>query len=147
MCAREVLSAAIRDGRLVRGDDVSGETWPDAARTYLADGSGMAWQVPEALRGRGVFVIDAEIVVPVRASLVRRYGVTDPDEFAELWTRAECLAKLTDLPIITWLQRHRLDIPAFVTGLVERDRLAWVTENRDGIVITRAVLLPHEADG
>lgn len=147
MNGHEVLSAAIRDGQLVRGADVSAETRPDASRTYLADGSGMAWKVPEGLGGRGVFVIDAEIVAPVRASLVRRYGVTDPDEFAALWTRAECLAKLTDVPIITWLQRHRLEVPPFATDLVERDRLAWMTENRDGVVITRAVLLRRETQG
>ncbi|HCQ19070.1 MAG TPA: hypothetical protein DIU42_07610, partial [Dermacoccus sp.] len=70
-----VLEAAVRDGDVVRAADVNATTFPDAARSYLADGTGLGWCVPERVRESARFVIDAEIVAPVRASLVRRFGV------------------------------------------------------------------------
>ena len=139
MNAAELLSAALRDGRLERSSGVSRREHPLAARSYLSDGTGLAWHVPEALRSRGTFVIDAEIPQPVRSTLVRRYGVDDPDTFAERWTRAEALAKLDDLPIITWLSRHGLAVPDHVEARRDVGEIDWSTEHFDGVVVTFAV--------
>lgn len=131
----------MRDGDVVRAADVNATTFPDAARSYLADGTGLGWCVPERVRESARFVIDAEIVAPVRASLVRRFGVDDPVEFAEAWTRAEALAKLADVPIITWLSRHGLAVPADVLEDAAVGRVAWRTEVRGDVVMTRAAAL------
>ena len=143
MNADEALHAAADAGCLVWGRDVSGQTWPDAARTYLGDGTGVAWVIPAHLRQHARFVIDAEIVRPIRPSLVRRYGDLDPQLFARRWTRAEAFAKLADVPIITWLQRHRLDLPDTAS---HGSHLAWFSERRDidgrATVITFAAALP-----
>lgn len=139
MRADDLLRVAIRDGAVIRSTDVSASTHPDAARTYLSDGTGMAWLVPENVRGSGGFVIDAEIPVGVRRSLVRRYGIDDPAEFAQRWTRAEALAKLDDLPIITWISRHGLDVPDHVSQLVSVGEMSWKTVGYNDTVLTFAV--------
>lgn len=138
MNAAELLAAALRDGSIERSGRVSRRDHPFAARSYLADCTGLAWHVPAALRNRGTFVLDAEIPQPVRPTLVRRYGVEHPDTFAEHWTRAEALAKLDDLPIITWLSRHRLTLPEHVEGLRDVGEIDWSTERFDDVVVTFA---------
>jgi hypothetical protein len=81
-------------------------------RSHLPDFSCVGWYaVPPA--GWSV-VIDAEYadqVVP--APLARRFGV---DEFWQRWTRAECLCKLADVPMLAWWPVHGLDVPADFTG-------------------------------
>lgn len=137
--AAELLAAAVRDGRLERSREVTRQARPDAARSYLSDGTGLAWHVPSALLSHGTFVLDAEIPRPVRSTLVRRYGVDDPDTFAERWTRAEALAKLADLPIITWLSRHGLTVPEHVGALRDVGETDWSTERFGDVIVTFAV--------
>lgn len=58
--------------------------------------------------------IDAEYadqVIP--APLAKRFGA---DGFWERWTRAECLCKLADVPMLAWWPEHGLDVPADFTG-------------------------------
>lgn len=55
--------------------------------------------------------MDAELgAQDVPPALARRFGVADPDAFWPAWTRAEVAAKLADVPILAWLQRHELDL-------------------------------------
>ena len=141
--AREMLERALGEGSLVRGCEVNATTCPQAARSYLSDGTALAWTVPLPLRAAGSFVLDAEIPAQVRPSLVRRYGVIDADAFARQWTRAEALAKLHDTPIITWLARHGLDVPTKVQQARDTGRVAWRTQicksaNLEACVITFA---------
>lgn len=139
-----MLEAAVRDGHLERGEHVDAARFPQAARTYLADGTGLAWTPPSRLRRTAAFAVDAEIVAPVRASLARRFGVHDPVEFAKAWTRAEALAKLADVPIITWLSRHGLGVPAAVVEDAAQGRVAWRTDVAEDVVTTRAVAVNAE---
>lgn len=141
MRADEVLRLARRDGRVVRSTDVSRATYPSAARSYLADGSGAAWSVPEKLWDAGVFTLDAEVPVAVRPTLVRRYGIDDPVAFARAWTRAEALAKLDDLPIVTWLSRHGLGVPARIHRERAVSEIAWETSEHGDMIVTFAVRL------
>jgi hypothetical protein len=103
------------------------------ARSYLSDGRCVAWVGP--VPSGAAIAIDAELVdVPVPAALARRFGV---DGFWRRWTRAECAAKLSGIPMATWLQRHGLDTPApFTYTTVNAERItpnllvsvAWAPE-------------------
>ena len=69
-------------------------------RSHLGDGRVVGWY------GAPGTVVDAEIrdaVLP--AHLVARFGAQD---FLGRWTRAECAAKLADVPMHLWLERHGL---------------------------------------
>lgn len=70
------------------------------ARSHLSDGRVVAWTGPA-----GGVAIDAEIERPVPPALAARHGETG---FWERWTRLECLAKLTGVPVVL-LQRTGLD--------------------------------------
>lgn len=66
-------------------------------------------------------VIDAEYadqVVP--APLASRFGETD---FWPRWTRAECLCKLADVPMLAWWPEHGLDVPDSFQGVWRTLRL------------------------
>ncbi|GAB3665302.1 hypothetical protein GCM10027596_31270 [Nocardioides korecus] len=76
-------------------------------RSHLADGRCVGLLGPAgSLEG---WVVDAELDVPPPAALARRFGSSG---FWERWTRAECAAKLADVPMPCWLGRHGLDDPA-----------------------------------
>ena len=81
-------------------------------RSHLPDFRCVGWYaVPPA--GWSV-VIDAEYAdQPVPAPLARRFGV---EEFWQRWTRAECLCKLADVPMLAWWPEYGLDVPADFTG-------------------------------
>ena len=69
-------------------------------RSHVGDGRVVGWY------GRADTVIDAEISDAAPAArLVARFGAED---FLHRWTRAECAAKLADVPMHVWLQRHGL---------------------------------------
>lgn len=70
------------------------------ARSHLSDGRVVAWTGPAA----GV-AIDAEIERPVPPALAAAHGA---ESFWERWTRLECRAKLTGVPVVL-LQRDGLD--------------------------------------
>lgn len=83
-----------------------GSQLPDAvSRSYLADDRVVGWY------GSPGVVIDAEIVdQPVPRALAARFGAgSSPREFWVRWTRAECAAKLSDIPITLWISEHGLD--------------------------------------
>lgn len=69
-------------------------------RTTVADGRVVGWY------GDPSYVIDAEVTAaPVPPALAARFGTLD---FWPRWTRAECAAKLADVPIVIWLHDHEL---------------------------------------
>lgn len=72
-----------------------------AARSHLSDGRVVAWTGPV----EPAVAVDAEIDRPVPPALAARHG---EQRFWERWTRLECLAKLTDVPVVL-LQRDGLD--------------------------------------
>jgi len=72
-----------------------------AARSHLSDGRVVAWTGPVDTP----VAVDAEIDRPVPPALAARHGEAG---FWERWTRLECLAKLTDVPVVL-LQRDGLD--------------------------------------
>lgn len=78
-----------------------------AARSHLSDGRVVAWTGPTG-PGAPAVAVDAEIDRPVPAALAARHGAAG---FWERWTRLECLAKLTDVPVVL-LQRAGLDAAA-----------------------------------
>lgn len=69
------------------------------ARSHLSDGRVVAWTGPA-----GDVAIDAEVERAVPPALAARHGET---RFWERWTRLECLAKLTGVPVVL-LQREGL---------------------------------------
>ncbi|NUR05488.1 MAG: hypothetical protein HOQ22_01910 [Nocardioidaceae bacterium] len=77
-----------------------------AARSHLSDGRCVGWFAPP---GDATNVaVDAELEVAPPPALAARFGA---DRFWERWTRAECAAKLSDVPIVVWLRRHGLGCP------------------------------------
>ena len=88
-------------------------------RSYLPDGRCVAWVGP--VPPGTAIAIDAELVnMPVPDALERRFGA---EEFWRRWTRAECAAKLSGIPMAVWVQRHGLDVPgsfAYTTMGAER---------------------------
>jgi hypothetical protein len=81
-------------------------------RSHLPDFRCVGWYA-EPPAGWSV-AIDAEYadhVIP--EPLARRFGV---DRFWERWTRAECLCKLADVPMLAWWPEHGLDVPAEFSG-------------------------------
>lgn len=70
----------------------------------------VAWH-PSTAWGR--IAVDAErLTQPVPAALGHRWGTGPgpfPTAFWRWWTQAEVLAKLHDIPILTWLDRYGLD--------------------------------------
>ncbi|WP_238360121.1 MULTISPECIES: hypothetical protein [Micromonospora] len=109
-------------------------------RSYLDDGRCLGWYAPPVPRWR--VAIDAERVgAPVPTALARRFGT---GEYWARWTRAECLAKLTDVPMAIWWQRHGLEVPPRIDWL-------WRTLTLADLVVTVAFVAtdrPHNtADG
>lgn len=129
----ELLGRYANIEHLVLGANVNGETYPGTARSYLADGRGVAWQVPA--RDGVAFAIDAEIVdQPVSAMLGRRARSMDPAVVWPLWTGCEAAAKALDLPVLSWLNWPGLRLPAEIADKVS---LRW--ENLDDILICYGV--------
>lgn len=105
-----ILSEFANAEYLVLGAHVNGETYPGTARSYLADGRGVAWQAPE--RDGLTYAIDAEIAdQPVSAMLGRRARSMDPAVVWPLWTGCEAAAKALDLPVLSWLNWPGLRLP------------------------------------
>ncbi|BCJ57490.1 hypothetical protein C1I93_19195 [Micromonospora endophytica] len=97
-------------------------------RSHLADGRCVGWYAPPPPGWR--VAIDAEHrgAAPPSA-LVRRFGAAD---FWPRWTRAECLAKLADVPMVTWWHRYGLAVPPGTGWL-------WRTLYLDDLVVTAAL--------
>ncbi|TWD81083.1 hypothetical protein FB561_2187 [Kribbella amoyensis] len=82
-------------------------------RAHLPDFRAVGWYgVPPAGWSVAIDAEYADQVIP--APLVRRFG---PDRFWERWTRAECLCKLADLPMLAWWPVHGLDVPPDFAGV------------------------------
>lgn len=87
-------------------------------RSHLADGRVVGWY------GDPAYVIDAEIRGHEPQHLVARFGAED---FLGRWTRAECAAKLADVPMQVWLGEHGLEpFGALVETLVLDDLVVSV---------------------
>lgn len=81
-------------------------------RSHLSDGRAVGWF------GKAGVVIDAELASQqVPPALAARYG---SDDFWGRWTRAECAAKLADVPITVWLRRHGLSTELTLQARTER---------------------------
>ena len=100
-----------------------------AARSHLSDGRVVAWTGPVD----APVAVDAEIDRPVPPALAARHGDAG---FWERWTRLECLAKLTGVPVVL-LQRDGLDADPgpgieLVTGRLPVDpgTTVWVSVAR-----------------
>ena len=118
---------------LVLGAHVNGDTYPGTARSYLADGRGVAWQVPQ--QDGLAFAIDAEIAdQPVSAMLGRRARSMDPAVVWPLWTGCEAAAKALELPVLSWLNWPGLKLPA---EIAEKVSLQW--EQLDDILVCYGV--------
>ena len=81
-------------------------------RSHLPDFRCVGWYgVPPA--GWAV-TIDAEYAgQEVPEPLARRFGT---ESFWQRWTRAECLCKLADVPMLAWWPEHGLDVPTDFLG-------------------------------
>lgn len=81
-------------------------------RSHLPDFGCVGWYgVPPA--GWSV-AIDAEYAAQeIPEPLARRFGT---GSFWQRWTRAECLCKLADVPMLAWWPAHGLDVPRDFAG-------------------------------
>ena len=115
------------------GPQVDRSSYPGAARCYLADGRGVAWNPSDTNGFR--LAIDAELIAQrIPPSVVRRARLTEPVEpldFWRRWTQAEVLAKLLDVPILMWVRQHGLDVPDLVG-----ESIALRTVVHDDLVLT-----------
>lgn len=116
------MSVPFELGRSVRRGD------PTATRSRLADGREVVCD-RVAPDGRAV-ACDAELVAPPPPRLAAALGVRDPRAFAAAWTRAECCAKLHDVPMLVWLRRH---------GLAPAADVELETTETAGVVVTVGV--------
>lgn len=83
-------------------------------RSYLPDGRCVGWWGRPLDGGR--VAIDAELSnLPPPRALVQRFG---EEAFWERWTRAECAAKLADVPIVRWVRVNGLTVPEGSVELV-----------------------------
>ncbi|SDB80609.1 hypothetical protein GA0111570_102400 [Raineyella antarctica] len=84
-------------------------------RTHLPDGTVLSWR-PLELDSIVRYAIDAEYADrPLPRALTRRFGTED---FWTRWTRGEVCAKLTDTPILLWVDTYGLPAdPAAGTAL------------------------------
>ena len=104
----ELLATAESSLRVGSVAEMSGAV----TRSHLPDFRCVGWYA-EPPPGWSV-VIDAEYAdQPVPEPLARRFGT---DRFWERWTRAECLCKLADVPMLAWWPEHGLDVPADFDG-------------------------------
>lgn len=106
--------------------------------TRLGDGRQLCW-APAAALDSMTYAVDAEIAdrgVPV--ALGRRTGITRPDVFWPLWTRAEARAKVRDVPILVWIGAvdwtHDGDLPG------AHEVASVLTRRVDDLVVSHAVL-------
>ncbi|ADB29643.1 hypothetical protein Kfla_0521 [Kribbella flavida DSM 17836] len=107
----------------------SAEEMADAVtRSHLPDFRCVGWYaVPPP--GWSV-AIDAEYAGrQIPQPLARRFGT---EAFWERWTRAECLCKLADTPMLAWWPQHGLDVPDDFPG-------AWRTLRLDDLVVSVAL--------
>lgn len=88
------------------------ETADALTRSHLPDLRCVGWYgVPPA---GWTVAIDAEYAAADPPEpLVRRFGA---DDFWQRWTRAECLCKLADVPMLAWWPEHGLGVPAGFDG-------------------------------
>lgn len=101
-----------------------------APRSHLGDGRSV-W-LEEGEGGSHRWAVDAEIERVVPPALAARFGV---DRFWERWTRAECVSKLTDVPVVVLLRRHGLDVPV-------PDGVGLRTDHVLGLVVSTARVGP-----
>jgi len=117
-----------------RGSHVT--TSPSRAVSYLDDGRQVTWEL--AKRPHRRIACDAErLDQAVPRTLRHKFGVSDPESFFASWTRAEVSAKLSDIPILVWLQLHGLD-----ETLSSADIRTWVVADRLIVVTTGATMRP-----
>jgi hypothetical protein len=82
-------------------------------RSHLADFSCVGWY--GAAPDGWTVVIDAEYAAAEPPQpLAERFGA---EGFWERWTRAECLCKLADVPMLAWWPAHGLDVPDGFSGV------------------------------
>jgi hypothetical protein len=79
----------------------------EGAHCYTSNGRRLCWRPGTA----GTFAIDAELLGQEVAEVFRRRWNGSAREFWVAWTRAEVCAKLTDTPILVWVQHHGLRAP------------------------------------
>ena len=81
--------------------------------------------------------IDAEPAgTAVSARLARRAGTDDPAVVWTLWTRAETVAKLLDLPVLSWLAWPGLEIPAELAARVTLKTVLLIDEVTGDVTVS-----------
>ncbi len=88
--------------------------------SYTHLGQRWCWRPDEP----GRFALDVELVTAAPPDrLLRRWRqhhpLVDQDDFWVHWTQAEALAKLTNVPILAWLQHHDLGDPSPAWAVVQ----------------------------
>lgn len=114
----------------------SGHRCSGGAHSTVGDGRLVCWQPVTSAR----VAVDAEILqTPVPPALGRRWGSTDPLWVWPRWCATECVAKLTDTPIVLLaragpVEADPVDTPA--------GRVSWRVEPVGDLVVVLAVLSP-----
>lgn len=134
--AAGLLLAAPRPPTLVVLAGRGGHRCGLGTHSTAGDGRVVCWSPSTSLRR----AVDAEAVgTPVPPALARRWGSSDPDTVWPWWCATECLAKLTDTPVLL-LARHG---PVRASPLeTPVGRMTWCIDVVDDLVVVRAVLSP-----
>ncbi|MDQ2849357.1 MAG: hypothetical protein M3Y49_01265 [Actinomycetota bacterium] len=104
-------------------------------RTYLPDGRAVVWAAPH--EAGTAHAVDAEpAYARVSSRLARRVGSDDPVVVWTLWTRAEVIAKLFDLPLLSWLAWPGLMPPAALADQVALRTILVPDDATGGIRVT-----------
>ena len=93
--------------RRVRGSSDPCASGCAGIHSYTADFERWCWRPS----GSGAFAIDVETASAAPPKMLARF-LPPGSDFWECWTRAEAIAKLTDVPVLTLVRRHGLAVPA-----------------------------------
>lgn len=115
----------------------AGHRCAGGAHSTVGDGRLVCWQPETSAR----VAVDAEIAAaPVTPALARRWGSDDPFSVWPRWCATECVAKLTDTPIVLLAQVRPVAVGPLDTPA---GRVSWRLDRVGDLVVVRAVLSPR----
>ena len=134
---RVVLDAPPEPPALVVLPRRAGHRCVGGTHSTVADGRLVCWEPTGSAR----VAVDAELAAaPVPPALARRWGSADPESVWPGWCATECVAKLTDTPVVLLAQAGPV-APGPLDTLA--GRVSWRADRVHDLVVVRAVLSPR----
>jgi hypothetical protein len=131
-----VLEAPLEAPTLLVLPGRTGHRCTGGAHSTVGDGRLVCWQPATSAR----VAVDAELArTPVPPALGRRWGSTDPVWVWPRWCATECVAKLTDTPIVLLARTGPVGVGPVDTPA---GRVSWRVDRVGDLVVVRAMLSP-----